>query len=194
MKRSYPTGPIGAMAARHRPRQQAALDPEQARRLFRYNRRVFERFVRRIRRLPWREVQRQREIGHQSYFATLVHILNVHEVWLGYILTGRSSDAELQRLFDDAARRPKDWRAFARYARRVWALEADYLDPVTSRALRRPVHVFWMPGRYVASDGLLQVSFEQAHHLGELIGALWQQEIAPPEMTWIRVGPRFSDG
>jgi uncharacterized damage-inducible protein DinB len=164
------------------------LRPSQARRLFAYNERVFDRYVRAVRRLPWREATRQREIGHQSLFGTLVHILNVHEVWIGYILPGRSSDPELEKLFADPARKPRDWKGFARYRRRVRELVDSYLERLTPRELARPVHVFWMPGRYVASDALLQTTFEQAHHLGEIIGALWQQDLKPPEMTWIRVG------
>jgi uncharacterized damage-inducible protein DinB len=132
-----------------------------------------------------RAARRRREIGHQSYFDTLVHILNVHEVWLGYILPGRGSDAELERLFADRSRHPTDWRGFATYARRVWALGHAYLARATPAALARPARAFWMPGRYSASDALWQVSFEEAHHLGEIIGALWQRDIEPPAMTWI---------
>lgn len=165
----------------------ARLTPAQAREIFAYNVRLFDRFVRRVRRLPWRAVRRRREIGHQSIFQTLVHVLNVHEVWVGYILPGRSSDAELERLFADPTRRPKDWRAFRVYEARVWRLVHDYLARVTPSEMRRPVKVFWMPGRYVVSDGLLQATFEQAQHLGEIIAALWQDDIEPPPMTWIEV-------
>lgn len=63
-----------------------------------------------------------------------------------------------------------------------------YLESATPHDLARRVRVFWMPGRYVAADGLLQATLEQAHHLGELISVLWQPDIQPPEMTWIRVG------
>ena len=31
------------------------------------------------------------------------------------------------------------------------------------------------------------MTFEQAHHLAELIALLKQQDIEPPEMTWIDV-------
>lgn len=168
--------------------RQELLTPVQARRLFRYNERVFERFVRRVHRLSSRDVRRRRGIGHESLFQTLVHILNVHEVWLGYVLTGRSSDPELDALFHDPVRHPKTWKGFRAYDRRVWALVHAYLRRATPRDLAEPVHVFWMPGRYVASDGLWQATFEEAHHLGEIIGALWQQDAEPPEMTWIRVG------
>lgn len=162
--------------------------PSEAARLLEYNRAVFDRFVRRLSRLPWRVVSRRREIGHQTLFATLVHILNVHEVWIGYILQGRNSDAELERLFRDPTRRPQDWSGFQKYRRRVRDLTDAYLARLTARELSKPVRVFWMPGKYVASDGLLQTTFEQAHHLGEVIGSLWQGDIEPPEMTWIRVG------
>ncbi len=163
------------------------LSPAQARSLYAYNVRVFDRFAARLRRLPWRAVRRRREIAHQTLLDTLVHILNVHEVWLDYILAGRTSDAELDRLFRDRTRHPTTWPAFRAYERRVWAAVDRCLRGLTPRDLARPVHVFWMPGKYVASDGILQATFEQAHHLGEVIGALWQDDIEPPEMTWIRV-------
>jgi uncharacterized damage-inducible protein DinB len=170
------------------------LTPAQVRRLFAYNERVFDRFVRAVQRLPWRQAKRRRELGHQSLFGTLVHILNVHEVWVAYIVQGHDSDPELERLFNDTSRNPTDWKEFSAYNRRVWSSVHEYVDHVTVRQLGRPVKAFWMPGRYLASDGLLQSTFEQAHHLGEIIGALWQQDTEPPEMTWIRVGSSLTPG
>ena len=38
-----------------------------------------------------------------------------------------------------------------------------------------------------APDALAQVTLEQAHHVGELIALFWQQDVEPPEMTWIDV-------
>ena len=169
-----------------------ALTPLQARQLFAYNKRLFERYARRIRRLPWNDASRHREIGHQSLFGTLVHILNVHEVWIGYILQGRNSDQELEELFGDPARKPEDWRGFNSYNRRVWALVDEYMNGLTPRDLSRPVHVFWMPGEYDASDGLMQATFEEAHHIGEIIGALWQQDIEPPDTAWIGIRQKIS--
>jgi uncharacterized damage-inducible protein DinB len=167
---------------------QEILSPAQARRLIAYNHRVFDRYVRRVRALSWREATRKRGIGHESYFATLVHILNVQEVWIGYILRGRDQDADLEPLFADRSRHPTDWAGFQRYRRHVRAMIDDYLAHATARDLARPVKAFWMPGTYVASDGLFQATFEEAHHLGEIIGAFWAQDREPPEMTWIRVG------
>lgn len=164
------------------------LTPAQARRMFAYNDRVFHRYVRRIRALPWAEATRHREIGHQTLFDTLVHILNVQEVWISYILQGKGSDAELGPLFQEPGRHPRDWKGFQAYDHRVWRQVHSYLDRLNPRDLARPVRAFWMPGRYAVSDGLWQATLEQAHHLGEIIGAFWQQDVEPPAMTWIQVG------
>ena len=152
-----------------------------------YDRAVYERFVRKIRRLPWRTATRKRGIGHESLFATLVHILNVREVWLSYIIWGRNSDPELEALFQDTTRKPKDWKQFQAYSKRVWDGTATTLRRLTAKDLGRRVSVFWMPGTYTVRDAFFQVSYEEAHHLGEIIGALWQDDVEPPAMTWLDV-------
>ncbi|HYA70933.1 MAG TPA: DinB family protein [Thermoplasmata archaeon] len=163
------------------------LAPDDARAILAYDRAVFDRFVRRVRNLSSREAHRARGIGHESLFATLVHILHVHEVWHAYIVRGRTSDRELGALFDDPRRKPKNWREFDAYAARVWAeIEATYAR-MSSRELGRTVKAFWMPGRYTVGDAVLQTTLEEAHHLGEVIGALWQDDRKPPDMTWIDV-------
>lgn len=152
-----------------------------------YNREVFDRFARRARRLRGEEAFRKRGIGHESLFATLVHILNVQEVWLTYIVRGRNSDQELGALFDDARRKPTDWAGFRAYSTRVWKGIDETLGSLTPAAMGRTVSVFWMPGTYTVRDAFLQVTMEEAHHLGEVIGALWQDDVASPVMTWIDV-------
>jgi uncharacterized damage-inducible protein DinB len=164
---------------------QLGISSKDARAIFEYNRAVFDRFVRRVRKLSLKEATRKRGIGHESLFNTLVHILNVHEVWLVYIAHGRNSDKELEPLFDDQRRHPTTWKGFDEYSARVWKGVDATLRGLTPRTLGRPLKAFWMPGRYTFRDALLQTTMEQAHHLGEIIGALWQDNTQPPEMTWI---------
>jgi len=160
--------------------------PAEARRLVEYNRAVFERFVRRLSRLPWKEVSRPREIGHQTLFGTLVHILNVHEVWMVYIVPGRTR--ELRSLFANPDRHPTSWKGFHRYAEQVWAGVGATVGALRASDLDRRVRAPWFPtGRYTVGDAVLQTTLEEAHHLGEVIGALWQDDRAPPPMTWIEV-------
>ncbi|MGA8709743.1 MAG: DinB family protein [Thermoplasmata archaeon] len=164
---------------------QLRISPRDARAIFDYNRAVFDRFVRRVRKLRLKEAMRQRGIGHESLFNTLVHILNVHEVWLVYIVHGRNSDKVLEPLFDDVRRHPTTWSGFDQYSARVWAGVDLTLRDLSPRMLGRPVKAFWMSGRYTVRDALIQTTMEEAHHLGEIIGALWQDDAKPPEMTWI---------
>jgi uncharacterized damage-inducible protein DinB len=164
-----------------------SFGPSDARAIAEYNRAVFERFVRKVRRLPGTQATRRLGIGHESLFDTLVHILNVQEVWFAYIMRGRNSDREIGALFEDASRHPHDWAGFDAYSERVWTAVDEYVRRVTDRELGRRVSVFWMPGRYTVRDAVLQATLEEGHHIGEIIGALWQDDRKPPDMTWIDV-------
>jgi uncharacterized damage-inducible protein DinB len=156
--------------------------------LLAYDRTVFNAFVRRLRRLPRRVTHLDLGIAHGSMIRTLDHILNVHESWLLYIVPGRQR--EIAALWRETGRQPTTWKGLDRYAARVW----DGIDArgptLTERELDRVVKAPWMPGRYTVRDALLQASFEEAHHIGEIIGALWRFDLEPPPMTWIERRPR----
>ncbi len=52
-------------------------------------------------------------------------------------------------------------------------------------ALFKKITAPWLKREHELGDVLMQVTFEQAHHLGEIIALLWQVNTEPPEMTWI---------
>jgi len=166
--------------------------PEGVRRLVRYDRRAFESFERSARRLGWRWATANREIGHRSVKDTLVHILNVHEVWLIAAAQDRWDE-----VFSNPRRRPTEVRSFAdlrAYRAAVWNGIDRLLPGLTERALTRRVRVPWIPGRYSLEDAFYQASFEQAHHLGEVIAVYRQRNRTPPQMMWIplQTGVRVS--
>ena len=151
-------------------------------RLVRYDRLAFESYERGIRRLGWAEATKEREIGHHSIKDTLVHILNVHEIWL------IASAQNRWDVVEDPSRSRKNilsWKDLRVYRERVWAGIDELMDGLTEKGLRRRVRVPWFKGRYTLEDAFYQTSFEQAHHLGEIIGAYWQMDKAPPQMMWI---------
>jgi uncharacterized damage-inducible protein DinB len=168
--------------------------PEDALAIVEYDRALYERFARKVRRLKGRAAFRKRGIGHESLFDTLVHIVNVQEVWLLYINRGRNTDPELEPLFTNPERHPKDWKGLDAYAARVWDEVSAVTRSITAPQLSAHVFAFWMKGRYTVRDGYLQATLEEAMHIGEIIGALWQDDIATSDMTWIDVGrgPRRS--
>jgi uncharacterized damage-inducible protein DinB len=162
------------------------LSPADARAIVEYNHAVFDRFVRRVRNLPGRAAIRRRGIGHESLFDTLVHILHVHEAWLVYIVPGRLEDLQAV-IRDPSSREPTTWKAFDVYSTSVWKGVEVTVRGWTPRSLGRRVKAPWMPGDYTVRDAILQTTMEEAHHLGEIIGALWQDDLASPNMTWIDV-------
>jgi len=172
-------------APRSREATPLVLSPREARAIFEYNQAVFDRFARRLRRLSWKAVTTERQTGHHTLFDTLVHILNVQEAWLAYIVPGRTK--ELSARFREADRRPTSWAGFRAYSDRVWAETGAVVRSLRANDLKRRVKAPWMPGRYTVADGLLQATIEEAHHLGEVIGALWQDDVPSPAMTWIDV-------
>ncbi len=162
-------------------------ETEYLRQLVAYNRSVFDRFVRSLERRPWAQSTSDSGIGHGSLKDTLVHILNVHEAWMVAVAQGRWD------VFDRPDRRAtavRSWRDLRAYRDRVWAGVDELLATVTDRKLRQRVKAPWMPGRYTLRDAFFQASIEQAHHLGEIIGVLWQHHREPPSMTWIENLPR----
>lgn len=151
-------------------------------RLVTYDRRTFESFERGIKRLGWEEAVKEREIGHHSFKDTLVHVLNVHEVWLV------AAAQERWEVFEDPSRRKanvKSWADLDRYRRRVWKGIDELVSGLKDADLKRRVAVDWFKSRYTLQDAFFQTSFEQAHHFGEVIAAYWQEDKAPPQMMWI---------
>lgn len=152
------------------------------RRLVDYDRRAFETFEKAIRRMGWSAATTNHEIAHRSFKDTLVHILNVHEAWLIAAAQNR------WEVFDNPKRRPPtitSWKDFGRYRAQVWQGVDALMANLTEARLDRRVRVPWIPGRYTLEDAFFQTSFEEAHHLGEVIGVFWQMDKAPPQMMWI---------
>ncbi|TLZ70215.1 MAG: hypothetical protein E6K10_08545 [Methanobacteriota archaeon] len=73
------------------------------------------------------------------------------------------------------------------YMEKIIAKEERFLTKLKDKDLDRGVQPEWKTRPHPLRDALLQVTFEQAHHLGELIALFWQQDVEPPEMTWIDV-------
>ncbi|MGI0139534.1 MAG: DinB family protein [Thermoplasmata archaeon] len=162
------------------------LRPDQVRTVCRYNQRLFERYLRVLARRSHREGARDRGTAHGSWIRTLSHVLNVQEAWLVYIVRDRLD--ELASIRSMPYRSPKTWAGVRAYSRRVWGEIGAWTRTVAPADLRHRVRAPWMPRDCTVSDGVMQATLEEAHHLGEVIGTLWQVDLEPPEMTWIMLG------
>jgi uncharacterized damage-inducible protein DinB len=155
------------------------------RRIYAYNWKVYDAYLDRLERLPWRVATQDSGSGHRSFKDTMVHILNVHDGWLNYVVPGRMR--ELARAKGRQPSEIRSWTEVRAYRDRVRSGIDPFLRRLRPADLRRPVHAPWMPGRYTLEDTFFQTTLEQAHHLGEIIALLWQREIEPPDMTWIDI-------
>src|SRR5437879_12993731 len=73
------------------------------------------------------------------------------------------------------------------YMEKIKPKEKRFLSKLTDKELDRGVQPESKTRPHPLRDALMQVTFEQAHHTGELIALLWQIDVEPPEMTWIDV-------
>jgi uncharacterized damage-inducible protein DinB len=151
-------------------------------RLYEYNHEVLGAYIRRFSRMPWSEVTKKRGIGHGSMRNTIVHIIRVHDAWLNYVVRGRLKELARSRKEPGQFSSCKD---LSKYLSETWSGIGELLDNLTEKDLSRKVKAPWMPGDYTLDDMLMQATLEQAHHIGELIGAFWQMDSAPPQMMWI---------
>lgn len=159
---------------------------EPFRRLLAYDRQVFGQFRRAVERRGWAEAARDRGIGHGSLKNTLTHVLNVHEAWTVAIAQER------WEIFERPGRQPQEISSFAglrRYEAQVWAGQDVLIDALTGARLASRVKAPWMPGRYDLGEAIVQVTLEQAHHLGEIIGVFWQNDWRPPSTTFLENRP-----
>ena len=160
------------------------------RRIFAYNRRVLEVYCRKLERLPWHVVSREREAGWHSIVGTFNHILRVHDAWLNYVIQGELANPGMMRRTWSSLESMKEIRASLE---KTWAKIGSYLKRLTDRELRRIVRAEWQPKACSVADALMQVTFEQAHHTGEIIAMLWQDDVRPPEMTWLSTSWALKD-
>jgi uncharacterized damage-inducible protein DinB len=150
--------------------------------LVKYDKLAFESYERGVKRLGWKRATKNLEIGHLSLKDSLVHILNVYEGLLVAVAQNK------REVWKDPSRRKENirsWRDLRRYREKVWNGIDDLTEGLTDKKLRRIVRIPWFSARYTLEDVFFQASFEQAHHVGEIIAAYWQMGRSPPQMMYI---------
>ena len=158
------------------------LNSQDYRRIFDYNERVLRAFFDTLSNLPWETVSKNMESGHYSMKNTFVHILSVYNGWINYNALGRSNEIPRAEHDYDNYHSMEQVKGFML---KVLAGVNVFLKALDDKALSKKITAPWMEGEHELRDVLMQVTFEQAHHLGEIIAMFWQTNIEPPEMTWI---------
>jgi uncharacterized damage-inducible protein DinB len=153
--------------------------------IYRYNWRVLRDYCDGLSKLPPEAVLKNREATYGSMKNIFFHILGVHDGWLNVTAQGASADPHVYDVdeFDDV----KTMEELRAYMEKVIEKEERFFASLTDKDLNRTVQPAWKKRPHGLRDALMQVTFEQAHHVGELVALFWQQDVEPPEMTWIDV-------
>ena len=160
------------------------------RKIYAYNREVLEAFYRRMSRLPWAVVAKDREVTWHSMAGVFQHILGVYDGWLNFVVQGARADEAAGGRSWTSLKSMKDLRP---YMDDVWRGVDRVMSGLTDAGLRRKVKAPWQPRACSLADALAQVTVEQAHHIGEIIAMMWQEDIRPPEMTWLGTNWHLED-
>ncbi|TLZ90942.1 MAG: DUF664 domain-containing protein [Methanobacteriota archaeon] len=152
--------------------------------IYQYNWRVLRDYGEALAKLPRDELVKNREATHGSMKNIFHHILSVHDGWLNVTAQGTSADPAMREKDFDEVPSMDPLRA---YLEKIIAKEASFLAGLKDKDLSRHVKPEWKERSHPLQDALMQVTFEQAHHIGELIALFWQIDVEPPEMTWIDV-------
>ena len=152
------------------------------RRIFTFNEKVLQAFFDTLSNLPWETVAKNVESAHYSMKNTFVHILSVYNGWINYNALGKSNEIPWAEHDYDNYHSIEQVKELMR---KVLAGVNAFMKGLDDTALSKEITAPWMEGEHELRDVLMQVTFEQAHHLGEIIALLWQSNIEPPEMTWI---------
>ncbi|MCI4371867.1 MAG: DinB family protein [Thermoplasmata archaeon] len=152
--------------------------------IYEYNWRVLRDYADALAKLPRDAVRKDRGATHGSMQHIFHHILSVHDGWLNVTAQGVSADAAMrERDFKDV----DSMEPLRTYLEKIVAREKAFLATLNDKDLERKVQPEWKERPHALRDALMQVTFEQAHHIGELIALFWQIDVEPPEMTWIDV-------
>lgn len=157
------------------------MNADDYRRIFKYNWAVLRAFLDTLDQLPSQLVSSNLEASHNSMKDIFTHILTVYDGWLNHARSGESSgvpESELDECY-------QSMENMKRYMKHVESTVDKLLEGLTDSMLVHSIKVEWMDREHSLADALMQVTLEQAHHLGEIIALLWQHNIEPPEMTWI---------
>lgn len=155
---------------------------EDFRRIFTYNEKVLRSFFDALNRLPWEKVSKNMEASHQSMKNIFVHILSVYNGLINYTAQGKSDKIPWQ---EHDYTNYHSMSQVQDFMSKVLGGVKGFMKDLGDADLSKETQAPWMEREHELRDLLMQVTLEQAHHLGEIIALLWQLNVEPPEMTWI---------
>jgi uncharacterized damage-inducible protein DinB len=147
--------------------------------LLEYSQFLRHKYLETISGLSWAEVIKDRNASFPSLRDIYLHIVFVVDVYINYILQGKSDYPGVKYNEYDSIEK------VTKYLAEVESKADAYLSKLTPEELKRNVERKMKDGATIlvpVEDLLLDFFQEETHHRGELLALLWQMDVAPPHM------------
>jgi uncharacterized damage-inducible protein DinB len=144
-----------------------------------------QRFLASYKERGWEEFAENREASWNSALGVFIHLVDVEDYWLHYILQDRRAPRQPKAAsfesFDDVEA----------FETKVTNKTRALLKNMKVSDLNREV-TFWPQHRRKSptANVLLHVFIDEVAHLGELICLMWQKDAKPPYQSWLRTHSR----
>jgi len=152
--------------------------------LMEYGRYTRRRYLEALGALPWEEVVKDRGASFNSLRDVFLHSIAASDACINYIIPGKLDDYTPPKF--------EEFQAIKKIRVFVDQFEAkvnQLLKKLTPNELSKKVNYRHRNGTFkevTVEDVLVHAFLEEIYHRGELIALLWQMDIDPNFMGWIR--------
>ncbi len=153
-----------------------------AAKLIRYTHAARRGYLKTLSELPWDDVVKDRGASFSSIRNIFLHALDVEDRLINYAIQGKSE----QWVQQDYGKFT-DMRSVENRVNEVENKVEAYIKGLTQHELDRKITLPWRrdpPLTMRVEDVLVQISIEDASHMGELIALMWQEDRQPPFLSW----------
>ncbi len=139
------------------------------------------RFLDSYRELGWKEFVENREASWNSALGIFIHLVDVEDYWLHYILQGKRAPRQPKATSFKSFNDVDAFETIVANKTRVLLAEMKASD-LKKEVTFWPQHRRKSPGENV----FLHVLVDEIAHLGELICLMWQKDVRSPYQSWLR--------
>jgi uncharacterized damage-inducible protein DinB len=151
--------------------------------LLEYSQFLRHKYLETLSKLPWEEVVKDRGASFPSLRDIYLHMIFVVDAYINYVLQGNPNYPSVNYNEYESIEK------VTKYLEQVESKANAYLSKVTPEELAKNIERKQKDGStslIPVEDMLLDLFQEETHHRGELLALLWQMDVAPPHVGFIK--------
>jgi uncharacterized damage-inducible protein DinB len=151
--------------------------------LLEYSQFLRHKYLETLSKLPWEDVVKDRGASFPSLRDIYLHMIFVVDAYINYVLQGNPNYPSVNYNEYESIEK------VTKYLEQVESKANAYLSKVTPEELAKNIERKQKDGStslIPVEDMLLDLFQEETHHRGELLALLWQMDVAPPHVGFIK--------